>query len=205
MKANFWREFPTKQSVFNAVREIVNPVPMQTAFTSSLISDLIAERHFFHSAMGNRPIAFRKDIGIGDYEFKGFFNSSGGWQKVSWRKAIEGEPDVWKRLVKAARKRIVPAILDYKSAHLVCERCNAKASAEIHHARPAFIEIMRTVAGSITEADIDSALEGWNYETRDDFTLPEHARFTRLFDSSHENAKLEALCIDCHNATKKKS
>ena len=99
-----WREFPTQAALRTAIRERVNPKPFDTPFADSLISDLIAERHYFCSLRGLRPASFKKTRENDPYRFWGLFDH--GWHPVSWDSCVSGPPGKRAIIVRALRDRV---------------------------------------------------------------------------------------------------
>jgi hypothetical protein len=140
----FWREFPTKKAVEEAIRGIVTPQSFRIPFESSLISDLVLERHYYCSLRGLRPSRFRKLPGYGTYTFEGDFSGLStpqpfDWHPVSWTKCLAEPPTEWSQIVRAMRDRIEPVKTRYRELHLICETCNLRPTAEVHHSNPTFL------------------------------------------------------------------
>lgn len=211
-KKMFWRDYSTQSSLRQKIRGIVNEQPFGEPFTSDLISDLIVERHYFCSTHGLRPKKFRKLQGYGPkgYSFEGDFSGLWDdppieWHKVSWSKCLKRPLSDWDRIVRAMRDRIEPIKRSYRDETPFCEDCFIAPSKEVHHHNPSFKDISEMVRDQVTEEDVADCLGAWNWFEVKDFALPEGHKITTAFDSIHDKAILEALCIDCHNRTKKKS
>lgn len=205
----FWKEFATRTALRDTIRGIVTPKPFGIAFESSLLSDLIVERHYFCSLHGLRPSRFRKLAGYGAYILQGDFSGLPtpepiGWHDVSWTKCLIPPLTNWDRIVRAMRDRCEPIKAQYRKLHPVCEACRSRPSVEAHHRSPTFKEICNSVRQHVSEEDVTGALGGWNWFRRENFTLPEGHRITALFDGLHASAQLEALCRQCHNKTKRR-
>jgi hypothetical protein len=155
-----WRNFTTKTALTDAVREIVNPVPFDAEFESGLLSDLIAERHWYCRHHQARPTKFKKSHGWnGGYDFWGWFEPT-GWHRVSWRKCITPDKidDVLKR---ALRTAIRPIITDYKDSHAVCERCNLQTAEEIDHVNPTLDEMYQKVVAGLGPKEKEQIMALW--------------------------------------------
>lgn len=195
-KAPTWRNFLTQDSLRHAIREIVNPQPFDVPFAAPLISDLIAERHYFCSLHHLRPTQFKKTHDDQPYRFHGLFNH--GWHPVSWTKCLSRPPGREELIVRALRSRTEPLKIAYRRAHPVCADCGRAPSEETHHARPTFQQIVEEVFRAITPADVDSALASWDWFQKAEFSLPDEHVIVRVFDRLHASAQLEALCRPCH-------
>jgi 5-methylcytosine-specific restriction endonuclease McrA len=200
----FWRDFPTKTAAMKAMRDLLNSRPFKTPFESSLLSDLIAERHYFCSVRKLRPLRFRKLPGYGAYNLEGEFREV-GWHAVSWTKCLMAPLTPWERIVRAMRDRTEPVKAEYKRCNPLCETCGLTASKEVHHSQPTFRVICEMVHERVTDADVDDALQHWNWFAQKNFALPDDHAITTVFEQIHARAKLQALCRDCHNRTKKKT
>lgn len=210
MKTYFWREFRTQTAVKDAIRSIVDPQPFKTPFESALISDLIAERHYFCSLRGLRPSRFWKLPGYGPkrYKFQGDFAEQPtptpiGWHTVSWDKCVRPPWTNWDRIVRAMRDRIQPEKTRYKDEHPICEMCVDRPTEEAHHANPPFLTIAKLVRERVSEAEMEDCLGEWNWFLPANFALPAAHKITLIFDELHSTARLQALCRECHNTTKR--
>jgi hypothetical protein len=206
----FWHEFATKKAAEDAIRSIIDDQPFKMPFESELISDLIAERHYFCAPRGLRPTRFRKIPGYKAYSFEGDFSAYNrippiGWHPVSWTKCLKPLQTDWDRIVRAMRDRCEPIKAAYRALNLICESCGTQPSTEAHHRSPTFVQLTQKIRLQITDDDISSSLLGWDWFLGEDFTLPEGSRITKLFDEQHGQAALQALCTPCHNLTKKRT
>jgi hypothetical protein len=203
----FWREFPTKNALEEAIRAIVDPQPFNDPFESPLISDLVSERHYFCSLRALRPSHFRKIRGNSPYKFQGDFSGLPtsvplGWHTVSWKKCVIPPLTEWDRIVRAMRDRIEPEKARYKKSHPTCEDCGQKPSKDAHHANPPFQSISDSLRSRVSDAEVAECLAGWDWFSPDNFALPMGNKLTVIFDQLHANAELRALCRECHNKTK---
>ena len=196
IRAPFWRSFATQQSLRAAIRAVVNPHSFDTPFDSDLLSDLIAERHYYCRWSGIRPTRFKKTRENQPYRFYGLF--SHGWHPVSWEKCISAVPTKRDLIVRALRTRTEPSKTAFRRAHPVCQRCGQNPSEETHHACPTFRQIIDETLHRTVAAEIDSVLASWNWFAQEEFTLPEDHVIARTFDTLHRPARLEALCQPCH-------
>jgi len=205
----FWRQFATKKAAEDAIRSVINSQPFDTPFESALLSDLIAERHYFCSRRGLRPSRFRKLRGYKAYIFEGDFSIAAaprqiGWHGVSWTKCLAPPQSDWDRIVRAMRDRCEPAKTAYRKSHPVCEKCLVRPSYEAHHARPTFQQLTEQIRSYISDAEVADCLAGWDWFCAENLVLPDDHRITTLFDEFHARATLQALCRDCHNLTKRR-
>jgi hypothetical protein len=207
----FWREFPKKTAVEDAIRAIVNGQAFNDPFESSLISDLIVERHYFCSLRGLRPSRLRKLRGYGPkgYDFQGDFSGLStstpiGWHSVSWKKCVNLPLTDWDRIIRAMRDRIQPDKTRYKKAHPICEACAQRPTADAHHSDPTFLSLSNSLRGQVSDSEVADCLADWNWFLPDNFALPAGHKVTLAFDELHAAAALQALCRECHNKTKRK-
>jgi hypothetical protein len=205
----FWREFPTKKAAEDMIRSIVNSQPFKIPFESSLISDLVLERHYFCSLSALRPSRFRKLPGYGAYTFEGDFSGLRtpepiSWHPVSWTKCLAAPLTEWDRIIRGMRDRIEPQKTRYRDLHPLCEACNLSPTVEAHHSNPSFLSISDSVRSSVSDSEVSDCLGSWNWFLRDNFTLPEDHKITILFDQLHATTTFQALCRACHNKTKRR-
>lgn len=200
-KPPYWRDYPRREDLESSVRAIVNPQPFNRPFQSPVLSDLIAERHYFCRLRGLRPSAFKKTYDDYPDRFYGLFESP-GWHPVSWKKCLKPPPSGEEIITAALRNRIEVEKIAFRRAHPICGRCKQAPSEETHHAEPTFKAIVGRVFAAVAPSDIDSALADWNWFEKEEFTLPDGHSILRHFDEIHANARLEALCKPCHDATK---
>lgn len=205
----FWRDFKTQKAAREAIREIVNAQPMKIPFESELISELIAERHYFCSIRGLRPSRFRKIPGYKNYSFEGDFSDCDvtpaiSWHPVSWDKCLKPHGEKWDWIVRAMRDRVEPLKTAYRESNPDCEDCGTEAD-DVHHEHPSFIEIARSIRGMVSDQEVERCLSGWNWFAKENFQLPENHRITAIFDQAHDTATLKSLCKTCHYKTLKKA
>jgi len=193
----YWRGM-TKAALRERVRAVINPLPFQRAWRSDLISDLIAEKHYFCAANGLRPDAFRKMPSRHNrtgYDFEGRFD--GLWHGVSWTKCIY--PKGREQIIKAAmRLEIAPQMLAYRAAHPVCQCCGAAPSAEVDHVEPEFDEVANEAIRKFSDGDWRQVLGGHDWRSQERFRLPRDHWVFDLFLDLHGDCMLRAYCRRCH-------
>jgi 5-methylcytosine-specific restriction endonuclease McrA len=202
-QSTYWRTFARQKDLVAAVRAVVDPAPYYSAFGSELISDLLAERHYYCHRHGIRVTRFKKTHEDQPYRFYADFPSI-GWHPVSWTKCAKQSPTRETVIRDALRQSTEAGKTAYRQAHPICEGCGRVPSVETHHVRPTFAEIVAAVFASVTEADRESALKNWNFFDPQPFALPLDHVIQREFDSRHRTARLAALCKTCHDTTKGK-
>lgn len=201
-KPPLWRNFPTQVALRTALRARIDVQMFDTPFADDLVADLIAERHYFCSVRGLRPVQFKKTRENEPYRFYGLFTH--GWHPVSWAKCVPDPPSKRDLIVRALRDRIEPVKLAFRRANPWCAHCHRAPAAETHHAEPTFQAITAQVFSTTTEEDIDTALASWDWFKAEAFAIAEGHPIIRSFDRLHSGARLEALCRTCHNATKRR-
>lgn len=199
--AYYWRTFVFQKDLAEAVRAVVDHAPDDTPFVSELISDLIAERHYYCQRHGLRPARFKRTREDQPYRFYGEFPRL-GWHPISWSKCVKPPPTRETIIRDALRQSTEADKTAYRRAHPLCQHCGRAPSAETHHADPTFADLVVAVFATVTEADLESALDTWDFFSPQPFTLPTNHVIQRRFDERHRQARLEALCRQCHNATK---
>jgi 5-methylcytosine-specific restriction endonuclease McrA len=200
-RAHYWRTFVFQKDLVAAVRAVVDTASDDTPFTSELISDLIVERHYYCKRHGLRPTQFKRTAEDQPYRFYGEFPRL-GWHPISWRKCAQPPPTRETIIRDALRQSTEADKTAFRRAHPLCQHCGRAPSVETHHAEPTFAALVAAVFATVTEADLESALDTWNFFNPQPFTLPADHVIQRRFDERHQRARLEALCRNCHNATK---
>ena len=138
---NYWRAFVHQKDLETAVRAVVNPAPYDATFGSELISDLLAERHYYCQRNGIRLTRFKKTHEDRPYRFYADFPSV-GWHPVSWTKCVK-QPPTRETIIRDALRQSTEAQKSaYRRAHPVCENCGRAPSIETHHVQPTFAEIV---------------------------------------------------------------
>lgn len=181
------------------MRAVVNPRPNGEEFESSLISDLIAKYHGHCSALGIRPVRFRKVEYGGNYEFQGFFTEKVdgreiGWHDVSWRKSVR--PQSYESEVRAfLRRHIEPELKVARKDR--CETCGRTDDLDVHHENPSFEEIYVQARAHFSPEEIKTrAYDEWLKKER--FSLPKDHAVLAAFDAAHKSATLRTLCKAHH-------
>ncbi|MGC4074916.1 MAG: hypothetical protein QM760_20940 [Nibricoccus sp.] len=201
MKPNFWRDFRRQKDVEAAVRLIIDDHPFYQSFEAPVISDLIAERHYFCRLIDLRPTSFKKTEENTPYRFYGLFESY-GWHAVSWRKCLKDPPSKEAIITTALRNRTLPEKARFRDEHPTCARCD-EPSEEAHHAEPTFKDIIARVFAVTSEQEIESAIASWDWFKKEDFAVPNGHAIEKRFDEIHAKVRFEALCRKCHNLTKR--
>lgn len=197
-----WREFRSQTALRDAVRFIVDPLPFHVRFISSLVSDLIAERHYFCRWRALRPEQFKKTPENSPYRFYGLF-AHVGWHPVSWSACLAPPPTREDLIARALRNRTQAAKTAFRRAHPICMHCQKVPAVETHHAEPSFKDIIARTFAAVTSQDLETALERWNWFHEAEFELPAAHAILDVFDPLHLDARLESLCKGCHARTKR--
>jgi hypothetical protein len=197
-QGNFFRHYKTKNALMKDIKNFIDSYPLNQEFESDLISDLIAEKHYYCSCHGLRPIRFRKEFRPGSYNFFGFFPSL-EWHKISWKQCIF--PDSKESIVKEAlRKAIQPHISEHKRLYPFCEKCG-EPSQEIDHVDPEFDVIAQQALKTLSDKDWESIMiDSFNFLIKEDFRLPDNNSALIYTLEAHKTAKLQAVCKKCHCA-----
>ncbi|MEY2545058.1 MAG: hypothetical protein QOG48_175, partial [Verrucomicrobiota bacterium] len=166
--AQFWRQFATKEAAEDAIRAVIDPQPFDTPFESTLLSELVAERHYFCSRRGLRPFRFRKLRHYKAYLLEGDFSVAAaprqiGWHGVSWTKCLAPPQTDWQRIVRAMRDRCKPAKTSYRQSHPICETCLQRPSVEAHHENPTFHALTEQIRSQMSDAEVTDCLAGWDW------------------------------------------
>lgn len=96
-----------KTALRACIRERLKAYAIDEVFEDELISDLIAQKHYFCSISALRPTHFRKRFrpgsSVNGYDFEGFFLTS-QWRKVSWTQCLDPRgQDEWLKLLCGTR------------------------------------------------------------------------------------------------------
>lgn len=196
----------TKTQLRDGIRARLKERKLEEVFDDDVISDLIAEKHYYCSVHSLRPSRFRMSYRPGGgYDFYGEFVPY-GWHKVSWSQCLEprDQNDWIESALRLASSRFLSA---RKVAFPTCERCGMLASTEVDHVSPEFREIAREAIQQMTEAEFDAAFRGFNWWSHEPFFLPTDNSALVYTLQAHQHAKLQAVCKDCHlkNAAERKS
>jgi hypothetical protein len=202
-RPNYWRTFVFQKDLEIAVRALVDAAPDYVAFAAPMISDLIAERHYYCRRAGLRPKQFKKTCEDRPYRFYGDFDGI-GWHPVSWTACVKRPPTRESTISDALRQSTEEAKRAFRNKHPLCQHCGKAQSVETHHANPTFADLVTEVFSAVSEADLESALKDWNFFDPKEFVLPRDHVVQRLFDERHAHTRLEALCKTCHDRTKQR-
>lgn len=196
----------TKTQLRERIRARLKERKLEEVFDDDLISDLIAEKHYYCSIHGLRPSRFRMSSRPGGgYDFYGEFDPN-GWHKVSWSQCLDPrDQNDW--IESALRLASAPFLLARKTAFPSCERCGMLASTEVDHVNPEFREMAREALRQMTEAEFGAAFRGFDWWSSKPFTLPADNSALIYTLQAHQHATLQAVCKNCHleNAAERKS
>lgn len=187
----------TKTQLIQTIQSELEGFGINQEFESQLISDLIAEKHYYCSRKGIRPIRFRKSFRQGAaYDFEGYFPDH-GWHMVSWRQCITPRNELdW--IKRALRDSIQPIVYGYKSSHPICERCSAKPSEHVDHVAPEFDEMATQAIERLSKQQIDEIFSRFDWWSKEPFSLPSNHPAIQFIHDAHRTAKLQAVCQPCH-------
>lgn len=202
------RTFESKKDAENAVREEIKSHLRGQEFTSSLIADLIATRHWYCSRHALRPVLFRMTLDRGDnsagaYQFFGLFPGI-GWHKVSWKNCLY-QP-TWDGEKRALMRRLVADEMErYRLSHYQCEICGkCTPPLHCHHKYPLFSDMAIAVDQLFSDSDRLAWL-GREWKDDADFSLPTSHPTVIEFLRLHADAQMTVLCLDCHKKFHKKN
>lgn len=166
-------------------------------FESELISDLIAEKHYYCSTKQLRPTRFRKtDRGNDSYDFWGIFPNH-GWHVVSWRQCINPRSQTeW--LIRALRDAAQPIVFKYRLSHPICERCQVVESDDVDHVLPEFNDIAIGIVKTLSTEQIAQIFERFDWWDKEPFSLPSGHVAIEHLERAHRTATLQAVCKTCH-------
>jgi hypothetical protein len=186
----------TKTQLTKAIRDEIKQYGFSEEFESPIISELIAEKHYYCSKKGIKPDRFRKLFRPGAaYDFEGFFQGH-GWHMVSWSQCMQPR-DEYDWLKRALRDAIQPIVAQYKSLHPSCEICGAK-SEHVDHVDPEFDEMATQAISLLNEKQLKEAFERFDWWSEEPFSLPESNPAVRYILAAHDTAELQAVCKPCH-------
>jgi len=186
-----------KSKLIKTIQDEIANFDFNEEFESQLISDLIAEKHYYCSGKQLRPARFRKtDRGNDSYDFWGFFQNH-GWHVVSWRQCINPRNQTdW--LVRALRDAAQPIVSRYKSCHPVCERCQVVVSDDVDHVSPEFNDIATEIIGTLSPEQTVQIFERFDWWDKEPFSLPPNHVALEQLERAHRTARLQAVCKTCH-------
>jgi hypothetical protein len=189
----------TKTELVAEIREELEKHGFDTAFEYPLLSDLIAERHYYCSEHHLRPTRFRKLGRPGwAYDFQGWFDGH-GWHRVSWTQCtLPRRDEDW--IARAIRDAIQPVKTRHRREHPICERCRNAPSTEVHHVRPTMDQIVAAATRAVTEEQWRSEARRWDWWSPDAYSLDPQSPVVVEALRMHDEADLQALCHECHMA-----
>ncbi|WP_415753812.1 hypothetical protein [Pseudomonas leptonychotis] len=190
----------TKTKLTSEIQDELKKFDFNQEFESQLISDLIAEKHYYCAQKGIHPIRFRKSFRPGAaYDFEGYFPNH-GWHMVSWRQCITPRNELdW--IKRALRDAVQPIVSSYKSLHPTCERCSLKPSEHVDHVHPEFDVMANQAIDKLSKTEIDAIFVNFNWWSEEPFSLPPSHSIVNFICNAHETAKLQAVCQPCHIAS----
>jgi hypothetical protein len=189
----------TRTALKTEIRAFLDRFQLNEEFESPLLADLIAEKHYYCSRHGLRPVRFKKQFRAGGgYDFAAFFPER-GWHLVSWAQCIHVRRDEdW--IKRALRDTARPLVAKYKEQHPVCERCGQASTDEVDHVSPQFDDLAREAICSLSEADWAAIVDVFDWWSDQPFVLPAESPALLHFIAAHGLAKFQAVCKKCHLA-----
>ena len=187
----------TKTRLKEEIRAQIAEVDFNQEFESTIIADLIHQKHYHCAAQGLRPTLFRKLHRPGAaYDFEGYFPEH-GWHPVSWMQCIEPRDEMaW--LVRALRDAAVPIVSVYKAKHSTCERCGDNPSTEVDHVNPEFNVMVTQIIQTLSTSQVEDIFSHFNWLDKEPFSLPPGHSALKLINDAHQVATLQAVCKACH-------
>ena len=162
---------------------------------------MIAEKHYYCSRNGLRPLRFKKEPRNSSYNFSGFF-APVGWHKISWHQCFDSENKKFKEKIvnRALRDAIQDFCSERKRQYPICEQCKKAPSEETDHVDPEFDVIAKQAMETLSEKDWESIINTFDFLEKKPFELPDTnpARIYTL--EAHKTAKVQAVCKECHRA-----
>ncbi|WP_223446345.1 hypothetical protein [Pseudomonas sp. BF-R-19] len=196
----------TKAQLRACIRLRLKERELEEVFQDDLISDLIAEKHYYCSVHDLRPSQFRMLYRPGGgYDFYGLFDPS-RWHKVSWSQCLDPrDQNEW--IQSALRLASAPFLSARRLAFPICERCGVLPSTEVDHVNPEFQSIARQAMQLMTTSEFRNAFRGFDWWSDQPFTLPVDNSALAYTLQAHQRATLQAVCKDCHlqNAADRKT
>ena len=187
----------TKTQLKEMIQGKIAEVDFGQDFESSIIADLIHQKHYHCAAQDLRPTHFRKLPRPGAaYDFQGYFPGH-GWHAVSWTQCINPRDEMaW--LDRALRDAAHPTISSYRATHPVCERCKNNPSTEVDHVSPEFKVMVAQIIQTLSTSQIEEIFSRFDWLDKEPFSLPPGHPALQLLHDAHQTATLQALCKPCH-------
>lgn len=186
-----------KTQLRDHIRSRLRDRRLEEVFEDGLISDLIAEKHYYCSVHNLRPSQFRMTYRPGGgYDFYGNFDPN-GWHKVSWSQCLAPrDKNDW--IESALRLASAPFLAARRHSFPICERCGLLASTEVDHVNPEFQEIACQAMLRMTVSEFEEAFRSFDWWSEEPFTLPADNSALAYTLQAHQGAALQAVCKDCH-------
>jgi len=187
-----------KQATADEVRRQLKSKSFEEEFDSELLSDLIAEKHYYCSRHGLRPNQFRKlRHEVWDYDLQVWFSERHKWHSVSWYQCVYPRRNQdW--IARALRDAIAPESAARKRMNPTCERCGNASSDETHHVEPTFQQIVTDALSNLSDQDWEAILDRFDWWSDEPFSLPPNSPALIALREIHSGAKLIAVCTPCH-------
>ncbi|TDV37518.1 hypothetical protein EDF87_12554 [Pseudomonas helmanticensis] len=187
----------TKAQLRACIRLRLKERELEVAFQDELISDLIAEKHYYCAVHDLRPSQFRMlNRPGGGYDFYGLFDSN-RWHKVSWSQCLDPrDQNDW--IQSALRLATAPFLTARRRAFPICERCGISPSTEVDHVNPEFRAIVHQAMQLMTTSEFHKAFRGFDWWSENPFILPADNPALAFTLKAHQSATLQAVCKDCH-------
>lgn len=187
----------TKTELRSKIRIELGSYRFDEEFECELVSDLIADKHYYCSVTGIRPLRFRKRFKPGiPYDFEGYFDGH-GWHRVSWTQCLDPRDRLdW--LKRALRDAAHPIVLEYKQRQPHCELCGTAPPEDVDHVDPEFDVIANRAIAALPEESIHELFEAFDFWTEERFSIPETNQAMVILRAAHSSAILRAVCKSCH-------
>ncbi|MDB5995091.1 MAG: hypothetical protein JWP42_2227 [Pseudomonas sp.] len=187
----------TKTVLRSTLQQQLKSHALGEVFEDMLISDLIAQKHYYCSINRLRPTHFRKlPRTDGGYDFQGLFGPY-KWHGVSWTQCLAPrDQNGW--IEAALRMAVKPFLSARRQAFPVCERCALTPSTEVDHVESEFNEIFRRAMNIMSADEFQEAFSRFDWWSHKPFLLPEDNSALVYTLATHATAKLQAVCKSCH-------
>ncbi|MEX5540328.1 hypothetical protein [Pseudomonas poae] len=196
----------SKTQLRACIRSRLNEQKREEIFQDDLISDLIAEKHYYCSVHGLRPSHLRMmNRRGGGYDFYGLFEPN-RWHMVSWSQCLDPKDhNDW--IESALRLASAPFLSARRHAFPTCESCGVLPSTEVDHVSPEFQAIASQAMQLMTTSELQHAFRGFDWWSEKPFTLPVECSAIAYTLKAHQSATLQAVCKECHlqNAAERKA